>query len=654
MPRPLDLADVEVVFNGGFFPKPRTLRPGAAQYTIRRGSNVWLRPGGAVEVADGLLEVSATNVGARIFAADIQRAVIAGGLVGNRLPFAGLLRYENAALFFLSENTSAQVYLNEVAVSGLITSSVDGRLRVAIPDGVGGYSVFDAGFDPPVLPGANVTLVSGGTKSMSGPTGVALIPWRTTTNAKGPPSNTVYQTAVPTTADLFKVQLLSAVSGQDGWILGGTRVGDTSGELRVVRRVFIVPRGTFTATQGTPNLTAGVNTQWMFDLRPGDVVAIDGNPYTIATVTAHGTATLTANFSTTGGAGKTMTITTAAADWRSKELGALIDRDVFRAPRAAGVFEYANRVFLWGCRGELSSSPTGSAILAMLDSNPEHVGEIAILTASGADLLNVLVGDRQLFLMTPAGLEAVTFTGERDAVYIPRVLAEPGFKSGAGGTLYKNQFYGFSNRPLRTVTEKDVDVEFAAPVWPAMRTWNPDRVVVEIDPENEAVLYIHDNGSSTQVVPWMTQIGEWAPPQNFSARILDAEVVNGLLYVTYLSGGNTRVNQWEGGSGIGGTRYAATQYFDPNMLNRSRLEEMIPVGKISELRVYAALPGQPVPDVSNAGAAAAVFTLADIEDNVEIITTDIEAIAYAFRFEFGANGNFQSMIARGTPRSGGQ
>lgn len=654
MPKPDNIEDLEITLEGGYFPKPRTLKSGRAQYTIRRGSNVWLRPGGAVEVADGLLQVSATNVGARIFDADIQRAVFAGGFVSSRLPFAGLLRYENAVLFYLSELTSQQVYLNESAMSGLTTSTQAGRSRVAIPNGGGGYNVFDAGFDPPALPGANVTLTSGGTKSMNGPTGVALAAWRTTTNAKSAPSNVVYQTCVPTTADLFKVALPSAVSGQDGWILAGTKTGDLSGDARIVRFIFIVPRGTFTATNSTPNLTAGVDTQWLFDLRPGDVVTIDGGSYTIATVTAQGTATLTANFTGSTSAGKTMTITTAAADWRNRELrnASLLDQDTFRPPRAAGVFQFANRVFLWGARGESSTSPTGNAIVAMLDSNPEHVGRLAIVTAGGGDILNVIVGDRQLFLLTTTGLEVVTFTGETETAYIIRSLSKPGFKAGTNGALYKKQFYGFSNRPLRTITDDDVDVEFAAPVWSDMKTWNPDRVIVREDPENEAVLYIHDNGASTQVIPWMAQQGAWASPLNFSARILDGAVVNGALYVTYLDSGNTRVNQWEGGAGIGGTRYAATQYFDRNMLRRGRLKRMIPVGKIGTLYVFAALEGQPVPDVSNTAAAAASFPLSDVDDQSEaLIKTHIEGIAFAFRFDFSSNdGNFQSMIASGVPK----
>src|SRR5262245_11413389 len=134
MPTPKDLDSIEIEFRRGYFPSAPSLAPEEMQGTIRRGANAWLRPGGKVEVAKGLSEVSATNVGGRLFAADVQRASIDGGLVGSRLPFAGFLRYQNAALLYVSENTNAQVYLNEIAPAGLTTSATAGRLRVAVPD----------------------------------------------------------------------------------------------------------------------------------------------------------------------------------------------------------------------------------------------------------------------------------------------------------------------------------------------------------------------------------------------------------------------------------------------------------------------------------------------------------------------------------------
>src|SRR5262245_25418159 len=119
MPIPKNLASIEVNIEGGYFPKAKAPAPGAAQFTIRRGNNIWLRPGGVIEPAMGVSEVSGTNVGARIFAANTQRATIAGGLTGSRLPYAGFIRFDNAVFLYMSENTSSQVYINETAVTGL-------------------------------------------------------------------------------------------------------------------------------------------------------------------------------------------------------------------------------------------------------------------------------------------------------------------------------------------------------------------------------------------------------------------------------------------------------------------------------------------------------------------------------------------------------
>jgi hypothetical protein len=656
MPRPGNLSEIEVSFEEGYFPSAPALSPKGLQRTIRRGGNCWLNPRGLIEVAKGLLEVSSTNVGARLFAADIQRASIAGGLVGSRLPYAGLLRYQNAVLFYLSENASAQVYLNETAISGLTTSATAGRLRVAVPNGGGGYNVFDAGFDKPTLTSGDVTVQAGSEapqKAMAGSIGVALAPWRTTTDAVGPPSDVIYSSVTPNPSARIKVHLPAAVSGQDGWIYAGTRWGDQSGEIRVVRYVYIQPRGTFTATNGSPNLTAGVGTFWTRDLRPGDVVTIDAASYTISAVTSNTTATLTTNFTGTTNPGKVMTITDATANWFNSELGALVSYDTLRPPRAAGVLQYAGRVLLWGCRGESSSSPTGSVIIPTLPNNPEHVGLLAIVTASGSDLVNVLAADGPMYLMTTTSLEVVTFTGDPAAPYIIRIIAEPGFKAGTNGVLYKDVFYGFNNRPLRTQAGGNIDVEFAQPVWSDMRAWDASRVIVAVDPEKDAVLYMFDNGSTTVVIPYMAQLGVWGPPINFAARIIDTQVVNGALYVTYLSGGNYRVNKWEGGAGIGGLRYIASQYYDVNFLNRVRVKNLVVTGKIAALRTYAVTADTPIPDVSDSAAATQSFFISSAEERSEAeIFTNIEGRAFAFRCDFASNdGSVQKIVARGLPRS---
>lgn len=637
MPKPTNLSEpIEVNFRNGYWPSAASIPPPELQNTVRAGQTVWLRPFGKIEPVKSENFFSATNLGARLFGVNTDRISIDGGMQdgGMRLPYAGCLRYENAVLFFLSELTSQQVFINETAVTGLTTSSTAGRLRVAIPDGVGGYNVYDAGFDKPGT--GTVTVTTGGTKAMSGRTGVALVPWRTKTNAKGPPSEITYNDLTPTTADLIKIQLPSMVSGQDGWVYAGTRPRDESGQLKVIRYIYTTIRGTFTATNGNPNLTAGTGTFFTRDLRAGDIVTISGGggPYTISSVTDNATAVLTANFTGTTGAGQTATITTAAADWYDSERGVIVDLDVQRPPRAAGIFKFGGRVFLWGVSDPANPQPTGNAIIPMLNGNPEHVGgpDFDIATDSGSDLVNVVVGDRTLYLMTTTSLESVSVTGREDVPYVIRTLAEPGFRSATTGCIYKDYFYGYTNRPMRTRVDANIDVTFSQPTWSDMANWDARRVLIAVDPKNEAILYIYDNGNATTtLIPYMTQLNEWGLPFTFGYRFLDWAVVSGELYFTYFNiiALNERILQWEGGAGTQGN-FVASQYYDLSALGTLKAIKYIHVaGRCASVSIFTAKPGYAIPDVNDLGQAAATFALAASDQINPVIETNLEASAFA-------------------------
>jgi len=665
MPTPTNLTPLEITFSRGYWPSAADIPPVDFLGTIRRGSNCWLRSTGRPEVANGLLEVSSQNVGARIFAADVLRATIAGALVGSRLPYAGLIRYDNSVLFFLSEVADAQLYLNEVAVSGVTTSSTAGRLRIAIPNGVGGYDDFDAGFTKVALATSNISAGGVGAlpnnaRPMIGAIGVAISRWRSKTNAIGPPSDVVYNNFTPPASvangnrmSIFPAGLPSAENGQDGWVVLGTHWDDRSGEIRIVRFVYNAVPGTFTATNSSPNLTAGVGTRWLRDLRAADGVTIDGSNYAIDTVTSDTTATLTTNFTGSTNPGKIMTMQSIGAYWFDSELGSLVSRDIYTPPRAAGILKYAGRVLLFGVpdtRNLASSSATGNAVVALLPNNPEHVGLLAIGTASGSDIVNALGADGPLYLMTTTGLEIVSFTSDPDEPYKIKIIAEPGFKAATNGVLDGDYFYGFNGMPFRTRADKNIDFEFAEAVHQDMKGLDGTRMMLNTDPINKAVLYMFDDGNASKVWPWMTQQGRWGPPLNFSARIIDSQVVNGALYVTYLSGGVYRVNQWEGGAGIGGSRYVASQYYDPRLLARNRVKRLSFAGKAGSLSVYAATEDAVVPDVSNLGAATETFPLSDIDKLEPEIKTNIHGAGHAFRVDFASNdGNIDKLVASGTP-----
>lgn len=647
-----ELQDFPFDIGDGYWPSASQYPPPELWRTIRNGQNVWLRPGARLIVANGVAQTSSTNVGARIFPLNQYRAEIAGALVSSRLPYAGLIRYQNAVLFFLSELTGQQVYVNESTstpfnLTGVTTASSAGVLRIAVPNGSGGFNTYDAGFAKPGT--GTVTTPAGGTKGMTGTTGVALAPWRSATNAIGPPSEITYATLTLGAADQFSIALPATVSGQDGWIFCGTRWGDQSGDIRIVRFVYITPRGTFTATNGSPNLTAGVGTFWNRDLRAGDVVTIDGGSYTISAVTSDTTATLTANFTGGTGAGKTMTVTTAVAEWYNGELGSLIDRDAQKPPKAAGVFQFAGRVFLWGCYGE-GSGLTGPAIVPMLEDNPEHVGLHAILTSQGDDIVNVLAGDQTLFVMTANTLELVTFTGDPANPYKIRAYdGLSGFRAAMNGTVYKNRFYGYSQRPFRTVTDGDIDVEFGQPVADAMAGWDGANVVVLVDPIKEAVLFCRFEAAIppasegiTTCIPYMPQLGKWGVPILVTGQVTDGVINNGQLYlVVVTSSGNYRVQTWEGGTGLSNP-YIETQSW--NDVDRWKVKGVVFAGRADMITLFSNSP---------AGATAEVFTISlspGANQYPEIFTNTPPARAVFARINFpSSDGTFERLTVRAYP-----
>jgi hypothetical protein len=654
MPTADALDSIEVEFSGGYFPSAPALAPEGLQGTIRRGNNAWLRPGGKIEVANGPLQVSSTSVGARIFDADIQRATIAGGLIGSRLPYGGLLRHQNAVLLYVSENTSAQVYLNETAVAGLTTSATAGRLRVALPAGGGAYNVFDAGFGKPVFSSSNVTTVASiGVKNMRGFIGVAIAPWRSLTGAWGPPSEVVYNDIQAGTNTVLNIVFPTAVSGQDGWLILGTRWNDPSGQVEIIRYLYLFPRGTLTANNGVATIT-GLNTFWTQDLALGDELGIDAATYTITAIISDTEVTINPVFGGVSGSGKTISMGNTRTEWYDSELRGVIDRNIQRPLPAAGVAKFAERIFLWGIPDTTtatSSQPTGNGFAVMLDNNPEHIGILANVTASGGDFVNALAGDGAFYFMTTLSLEVIDRKGTEDQPFIPRVVARPGFKAATNGCLDGDWFYGFTNRPLRTRARENIDFLFAAPVWDDMDGWDGARVIVQTDPDNQAVLYFYDNGSTTTVRPWMTQQNVWNPPITLSARVLDARVVNGKLYITYYDGANIRVNQWEGGTGLTGA-YVSSQYYDPKNLARNRIKRLTVAGKVGTLGVFAAKFGATIPDVSVLGQAEVVFTESDLAEMLEGESgTNIEGGAFAFRVDLPSNdGTVQKIVARGIPR----
>ncbi len=648
-----ELIDIEFTVTDGYWPSTSNLPPDSFWRTIKAGSNMWLRPGNRLEVANGIAQTSAQNVGARIFTVNTQRGEIAGGLTGGRLPYNGLIRYLNAVLMFLSEQTSQQVYLDESALSGVTTSTTAGRLRIAIPGSGGSYTTVDAGFDPPAT-GTVTRTVAGGSKGMNGQIGTALCAWRSATNAVSGPSATTYDTFTAASNEGFTVALPAAISGQDGWVIAGTRWDDLTAELRVVRYIYITARGTFTATNGSPNLTAGSGTFFMRDLRAGDIVTIGGGSYTISAVTSNTTATLTANYTGSTGS-QTATITTAFADWYDSELGDLVDRNAIKPPVAAGILQFNNRAFLWGTYGA-SGNPTGPAITPLLVNNPEHVAagvRFNILTSTGADIVNVLPGDETLYVMTKGTLEVVTLRDDPNEPYSVRAYdGVAGFVSPGNGVIFKNRFYGYSGRPIRTTTQfsaNDVDVEFAQAVDTDMAAWSAQNVVVLADPENACVLYCHfvaaippASEGITTVIPYMAQIGRWGVPHQFDGQVTSGVVVNGQLYLSLVtSSGNYRVQTWEGGSGASNA-YISTQIVSQPA--RWRIKSFLLNGRADSLVALTHSPAGTSTDTYTTTLGPSSFMYEEIFANLQ------PARGLQIKLNFPASGGaFDRLAVRGYP-----
>lgn len=651
------LIDIDFDISQGYYPSTSSFPPKSLWNTIKAGRGIWLREGGKLQKVNGAQVISFTNVGARIYAVNNDRGEIAGGLVAGRLPNASILRYQNAVLYFLSEITSQQVYLNEIALAGVTTAATAGMLRVAVPITPTTYNTYDAGFDPPIVTG--ITTVTG-TKGMLGETAVSLCAWRSVTNATSAPSAPFPAVLDGGANSRFLVPLPAPVAGQDGFVMGGTAWGDTTMTLYTRRFIYIVPRGVFFATNGSPTITGEGGTFWLQDLQVGDFVDIDGGTYEITAITDNATASITPNFVGVTGGAKTMTELVVAGEWYDGEKGPYLPYDVFKPIPAAGAFQFLGRVFLWGTDGAIGSV-TGPGIRVMLETNPEHIGLFALLTTDSADLLNVLPADQTCYLMTRTSLEVVVATGNASIPFRVRVLHKPGFRTASAGVVYKNRFYGYAQRPLRTVTDGDIDVQFGKPVFSDMQSWSPDNVVLSIDPKNEAVLYCHFDGSQTMVIPFMAQLEElsgrpiWNPPQFIPGRIVDTVVVGGEMYFVVLSGGVYRVWQWENGGASGADAFMATQYISGP--NRFKAKGLVFAGTATTLYLYAAQIGVAIGNQSVAAQATASFPLALLSGILkdEIFTNLPPCRAVAFRMDFqpvpvvATEGEFQSATVRVMP-----
>ena len=605
--------------SGGYRPSQSYGGPDAAPNTLFRGKNYWLRPYGRLVPVLGVSQRSATSIGPRIFPLDQYRGVIAGALVSSKVPKASLVRY-NQALFFLSEEASKQIYINEstsspFTLTSVTTSATAGKLRVAILSS-STYTAYDAGIDAPASVGTVSTEV-GGTKSMDGIVSVVAVAKKLITQTISNPSPANVQTLSSSGNNRIRVVLPAAASGQDAWLYGGTYWGQGNfGPWRVIREV----RTTIEGTLGIATLAVtGTGTRFTRDLRVGDIITVNSTDYTIATITSDTAATVAAGADQT--APKTATMKEIVLDWRNGELGELIDFDNDTPPILDGLMLFNNVPFGW----------KGNILYPTKIGNPESFPRtLARGTQSGADIIHALAGDARIYLLTTNGLEVVTFTQNESDPFLIRQAWAFGFSSPnqalvAEGTLYAAVGTASGVKIVRTRVDDSPDLEFSAPVESDMASWNVANVVMGLDPANGAVLAMHYSSGTgiTTVIPYMLQQGVWGLPQEITGQVTSAATVSNGCELIIKSGTDYTVYQYEGGNGSSTAAYVAWPFIDKDGW-RQVIKDIKATLKANTLYVFKADPGVAIPDITNTANAAVSFTLTNTLLHETLLQTNVQ------------------------------
>lgn len=625
---------VSFTVTGGYRPSTSLGGPDVRPDTLYKGSGFFVRPGGRLTPIKGAAQIAAVNIGARIYALDQYRGEIAGGLVSSRLPKASLVRYQGSALFFLSENTSQQVYINEstttpYTLTGVTTSATAGKLRVALLSSTT-YTAYDAGIDPPQSIGT-VSTEAGGSKSMDGVVSIVACARRLITDSTSNPTPASVQTLTAAGNNRIRVVLPALASGTDAWIYAGTEWGRGNfGPWKTIREVRYTIEGSIGATNGAPGLV-GTSTRFLRDLRAGDLVTISGADYTILSVTSDTVATLSSNFAGST-ASYTGTMKQIVLDWRNGELLELVEFDNDTPPLLDGLMLFNNVPFGW----------KGNVLYPSKIGNPESFPRaLARSTQSGADIVYALAGDGRIYLMTTNGLEVVTFTQSDTDPFLIRQVWAFGFTSPtqaivAEGTLYAAVGTSTGVKIVRTRVDDSPDLEFSANVETDMMSWNLLNVVMGLDPTNGAVIAFHNDGSNTTGLIYMLQQGVWSLPYPITGRVKDAATVANVCDVVVYDGTNFRPYQFEGGAGTGISKYVAWPFYDgPEDSLRKILKKLKVTGDVDSLYIYAALPGASVPDPTSTGAATAgPFTLTGTLEHETFLPTNIQnAQSYSIRLD---------------------
>jgi len=646
---------------GGYRPVQTLAGPDARPDTPYRGKNFWIRPGGRVVPVKGVgSQLSSQNLGARIFPIDQYRGEVDGAQIvdasnpsGYRLPKTSLVRYNQSALFFVSELASQQVYINEstsspYTMTGVTTSPTAGKLRVAVMSGTT-FNVYDAGIQAPAAP--STAKESGGSKAMDGVVSIVQCEGRIETDTFSNPSPVYKDTMVAASNQRLRVTLSASSSGCNTWRFGGTdwARGD-QGPWKTIRDVRVNPEGTIAVTSGSATLT-GTGTRFQRDFRAGDLVTIDGSDYTIATITSDIAGTLTSNSTSTGSF--TATMKQVVLEWRNGEIGPdVIEFDNDVPPLMDGIAVFNNVLFGWK-NNEFYPGKIG---------NPEAFpNALQRTTQGGGNIVGVHAGDGRIYLLTTNGLEVVSFTQNPAEPFLIRQVWNFGFEAQnqavvVDGTLYAAVGTDYGVKIIRTRVDDSPDLEFSADVESDMKSWVASQVIMTHDPASGALLAMYwqptPGARTTTVLPFLMQQGIWSFPHEISNQVVDAAVVNNNCELIVYDGTNYRAFRFENGNGSTTEAYCAWPFIDPPIDSlRKVIKRLKFTGKANTLRLYVAQPGQAAPVNTSTGTATVSHTLDSINGHHLQVQTNIpNAQSYSVRVDStGADANFSQCDVWGYP-----
>lgn len=554
MPKAQTLA--KYTFERGYWPNQPAV--GEPNGTFLAGEKIWPVPGGKLEAGKDVTRLSATPVAAVVQEIDTLRGY---------LPSGNLVRYPGGAIFGISDDASAAVFLDEAAAFNL--SSTAGELTVAIPDGLGGYDAIPAGLPTPTL--TTVTAVSGGTKEMVGDYSVRIARGRLSDGAYSGWSEAVSVTLTAGQRVEITFPAADTASMQDIWIVAGSRKN--------------------TAKDGP----------WY---EVPDAVEV-----TETDVAASGR--------------------TLEFQWRDKELLVLIQPDIQAAPLGRYLFMMDGILHLVAQGG--SASQPDSRIWPMLRQNPTMTRRAArTITENGHTIVGVKGGEDIAFLLCKQSLQVATPTGLPDRPTTCRQRWEFGFHDQHAGIVIEGQFYGWSGNGLaRTagvvsrgmsdagaMAAASPSREFTRPVDSLLRTFSAENIVLGFDPVRVALVVFHRNvvPGTTTAIPFMHRDGVWGSPWTIQGQVYSAATVSGQLVVSLYISNDYFGYSWDTNSTLGTAAYltgvwcdAGTERFD------KQINGVDVTGSAAQAGLHIAERGIAKPPVAGAPIGARIWDLSGVD-----------------------------------------